>query len=57
MMAICAVEEKSSFFVECAAGGPENFGAFIERHERCRKRCQRWKDSPHERNVATGSRC
>jgi hypothetical protein len=37
MMAICAVEEKSSFFVECAAGEPENSGAFIERRKRCKR--------------------
>jgi hypothetical protein len=37
MMAICAVEEKSNFFVECAAGEPEKSDAFIERRERCRR--------------------
>jgi hypothetical protein len=30
MMAIGAAEVKSNFFVECAAGGPDGFGAFIE---------------------------
>jgi general stress protein 26 len=29
MMAICAAEVKSNFLVECAAGGPDKFGAFV----------------------------
>ena len=29
-MARCAAEVKSNFFVECASGGPDIFGAFVE---------------------------
>lgn len=29
-LAIYAAEVKSNFFVECASGGPDIFGAFVE---------------------------
>jgi len=37
MMAICAAEVKSNFFVGCAAGEPDKFGAFVEEQERCKR--------------------